>query len=462
MLRPCRSFETLLALLCGLTYDDEPLPPGRGGKIVESRNHYLAKAPSFAAFACGMFLVVVAARGGFPGASLPIEALGWRIALTAIGSVLALFGAIGTYHGDDEEESTTRHTAQNMKSHFHEGTSAPLKGKFDLKISPLIFLVTACVAVVFELDVLPKVKESRFKGLLEHIIVALLISSFLGLTYEWLLSKKREKAIRKLLNKQSDRMEEILSNMFQVYAAATPQLVLNLIRDVAAQTKQTPTLYRPPRDKDNEYTFANNAAYFQSLINFRRDEVCSVIRKWLQDADSPDNIRFLASDFIGRFELYELTSELRKEATIQRSRWDEITDERKKGWILNYIWAYSCADSPKYRSLGEFLCGSADEWAQRWILFVPLQMPDPELGPLIDEYLQSPKSISEANLTVALRSLAFLHSERACNAKDIIRRSAHRFQTVALQAEVEHHFRKVSDRRSYGRDEWLSVERALR
>ena len=61
--------------------------------------------------------------------------------------------------------------------------------------------------------------------------------------------------------------------MLQQYAAVTPKAILHLIRDIATQTEQTPTLYRPPRNKDNEYTFANNVAYFHALVTFRRQEV---------------------------------------------------------------------------------------------------------------------------------------------------------------------------------------------
>jgi hypothetical protein len=400
-------------------------------EIMTNQGHHRRKLSLFIALLfIGLFLFPVSGA---------VEAVRWKISVAALGALLGLVGGIGWYsYSQEGEESTARLSA---RPYSDEPRPEPRDKRF-LPTFPLIFLVPAGVAIFFELDILPKVSQSRFKPLLEHIVVALLIASFLSLTYEWFLSNRRESSIRTLLNQQTTQLEGILDKMLQQYAAVTPKAILHLIRDIATQTEQTPTLYRPPRNKDNEYTFANNVAYFHALVTFRRQEFCDIIREWLQDPNCPDNVKFLASDFIGRFDLHELRDELRNEAWIQRARWDDITDVKEKGWILNYIWAYSRTEVPRYHSLSEFLCDTDDEWAQAWILFIPRQMPEPELGRVIDEYLQRTKPISDPNLIQALDALHFLNSEHAYDAKGVIGRCLGRFDNPNLRGEVERRFGK--------------------
>lgn len=396
----------------------------------------LIVATGWIAIVIGVFLTATGVNGGVRSLSFSIDSFGWRIAFSTIGLILAALGSLIIVHAKTQKRHSADTDLREASARDDEGRAK----KSLFRISPSLFVLPLVFAAFFEVVVLPRMSgDSTYKRVVDHVTVAILTASILGLTYEYFLSKKREKGIRRLIKKLGRGIHSDLDDLFRVYAATTPEIVLRLFRDIAAQTKQIPTLYRPPRNGDNEYTFAANLEYFDLLVNLRRKQFCEVIAGWLRDPSSPPNVRFLASDFIGRYRLRELTELLQGEITVQRSQWGNI-DERDKCWVLNYMWACSRCDSPMYRSLTEFLCSDADEWAQKWILFVPLQMPDQGLGDMIFAYLQSSRQISESNLNNALKALSLLDTKRACDARSIIDRNQQRFETPALRAEVKRLF----------------------
>jgi hypothetical protein len=300
---------------------------------------------------------------------------------------------------------------------------------------PTQLLVPLLLAIFVELVILPQVPESaRYRHLVDHLTIALMIASILGLTYEFFLSKRRDEVIQQLMQFQYTSFHTIVVDVAQQYAFASPDVILDLLRDVAIQTKQVPTLYRISRHKDNEYTFAANTEYFDRLVAVRREGICERLREWVRP-DSPVNLKFLASDFVGKYQLLELAQELREEFDIQRDSLRKITDEKDKSWILNYLWAYSRCEMPRYKSLEDFLCNEADEWAQKWILFVPRQMPDPEFVAIIERYLASPHATAQIDLEAVKSALSALQTAGYRDAKLMLDKLPGRFQGQALGNE---------------------------
>ncbi|MFZ1010772.1 MAG: hypothetical protein WAN65_28290 [Candidatus Sulfotelmatobacter sp.] len=383
----------------------------------------------------GSFLILVGLHGKSLG--LPVT-IAWRVAFFSAGLLLVASG-VTIFRQSREGEGKKDEESLSVNNHNIAATedqnSAWSRTKPFFRVSPTLFLWLLIFAAFFEAVVIPPLQGSRFRGVIEHITVALLIASILGVTYEYVLSEKREEGIRKLINNLGEDLQSSLDGMFQLYAAATPEVALRMLRDVAIRTDKMPTLYNPPRS-EGEYTIAGNLEYFDLLIKFREEKFCTVIREWLNDPNP--NVKFLASDFIGRYKLIKLTSLLRNEISIQRPQWDKLAEEDKR-WMLNYVWAVSCCDAPKFRSLDEFLRSQADNWAQEWILFVAFQMPEPAIGNMIYNYLQArSKNISDTNLTTAISALHFLQDEGVCDAKSVIERSAFRFSTsVALREQIK-------------------------
>ncbi len=300
-------------------------------------------------------------------------------------------------------------------------------------ISPLWLLLPLAIAIAVELFLLPPATgQTKFLTLVDHLMIALMVASILGLTYEYFLNKRR-------LDELFERMESEIQRVLETYAFASPDKVLELLSDVADQSKLTPTLFRVARE-GNESTFVTNLQYFDALIAVRRKEVCELLREWIRPQSS-SNVKFLASDFIGHYGFTELNADLSREIDVQTEKWEQLDDEEKR-WTLNYIWALSRMEIPRYKRLADFLCDKADEKAESWILFVPIQMPEKEFVDVILRYLGRAQKISEANLKAVLKALAKLQDEGRCNAKDIIGQHHRLFQAPALQSEIQRLFSK--------------------
>jgi hypothetical protein len=399
---------------------------------------YLINFARLMLFSSGTALVWLGALGHLPNSQWRIDALPWR-GLSALVGVALLSGApLFRRGGSGGGPLPAADDPQKDPADEHEVEPR-------LWESPQMFFIPLLIALFIEFTILPQYPESKYpySRQVEHITVALMVASILGLTYEYILSRRRERALRKILSKhhrlfkkQANKLRERFEELLRLQRATTPELILRMLRDIAAQIKQIPTLYEPARDKANEYTFSANLEYFESLKDSRREEFCSTVREWILDNSCPPNVRFLASDFVGRFELHELRDLLWQKADAQRSHWDSIQDD-DKCWILNYMWAASRCDQARYRRLGEFLCSDADEFAQRWILFIPLQLPEPELVTVIGEYLRSRTEISEANLSNVIKAIAAIKRAGVDDATRVITSSLHRFKSEALRQEIE-------------------------
>src|SRR5258706_14890949 len=77
-------------------------------------------------------------------------------------------------------------------------------------------------------------------------------------------------------------------------------------------------------------------------------------------------------------------------------------------YVLNFLWAASRCETPQYDSLVEDLVRTFSRFTQKWILFVPRQMPDPEFVEIIGRYLKRNKNITQIELEAAIHALAAL------------------------------------------------------
>jgi hypothetical protein len=291
------------------------------------------------------------------------------------------------------------------------------------RYSPAIFLYVLLIALASDLLVLPRLAASLAKSgpdknpfyvLGEHLTIALFVASALGLTYEVLLAKQREEAVRRLIHGLYLDLEKMFLAIIQKLTLTNIDQIFWLLRDIVAQAEKTPTLFNPPRNANAEYSFASNMQYFDALVATRRQDVIEALRGWIRAPESPPNIRFLASDFVGNYLLAELAEELRAAVRPKIALWSEVSG-MDKAWVLNYVWAYSRCESPRYKSLADLLLRDDDGFTHKWILFVPLQMPDAEFIPVLDRYISSSTFVerNSAQVKLALANLIQQGHEQA-------------------------------------------------
>ncbi len=269
----------------------------------------------------------------------------------------------------------------------------------DKKSSAAVYIVAFCalMAALFLIYViLPKIENMpRTHVMGEHLSMALFIASALTLTYEALLENHREQSLQLSLSKTlREFATEVELKNRQNAVISDPRQVMALIYQLVIQLEKIPTLYNPGRDHYKECNFTNNLEYLDALATIHKDAVTEVLREWIEHQFSPVNIKFLASDFIGKYELKELQEALWQTANPKLIEWASITDPSEKSWVLNYLWAYSRCEKPRYKALSDLLLKNLpgqkkDNFVDEWILFVPLQMPDPEFLPMLREYVNS-------------------------------------------------------------------------
>jgi hypothetical protein len=279
------------------------------------------------------------------------------------------------------------------------------------------------------------------KAILEHTASALIAASVIGFSYEYLLHQRREKALRQLFDEHKEAMFDAL----QVYMLLTPENIFELLREIAVQNKDIPTLFKPARSHTNEFTFANDEVidYFDTIVGVRRKDIIEVLRKWL-NVKTNINLKFLASDFIAMYRLEELAPLLETKAKEKTQEWSSLTKtgweemkEEDKSWVLNYYWAYSRCETPMYQKLGNLLCATKDEFTQEWILFVPLKVPDRDFCKVIEDYLSREEKIPEKCLKLVIQALSALRQSNIPDAQEILMRFGHLFKSEELRKEVD-------------------------
>jgi hypothetical protein len=301
-----------------------------------------------------------------------------------------------------------------------------------------IWLLLAMFPVAFLLFWLPEKLFPNWTILvatLAHTGSALIVASIIGLTYEYFVHKHREKALQEILLEHQRKMYEAV----QAYGKTTPKEVFGLLGDIATQTNKMPTLYRPPREKAGEYTFANSCDFFETIIKVQGTEVIDILDKWITAENS--HLQFLASDFVGRYELAGLTEKLRKHAEpkLQPHRWKLLTKEEKH-CTLNYVWAVSRCEKPRYKWLKELLLNppAQDPTVPEWMLFIPQQMPeDYEFLEIIKEYLERGLPIGARTQEVVRRSLIALDRQLPGKGTKLLNHFSHVFSEIDAQAQAQ-------------------------
>jgi hypothetical protein len=185
------------------------------------------------------------------------------------------------------------------------------------------------------------------------------------------------------------------------------QLFFDVLRDIASAPEKTPTLYQPSRSP-MEYNFVQEGSYFDQLVPVVRSHVVEVLRSWIHP-DNHINVRFLASDFVGKYQLQELAHELKVRPDKKLQQWETVPPH-ERDCVLNFRWAASRCEKQRYASLGRLLITTPEEYIQKWILWVPRQMPDKEFVRIVKDYLARNKHITREGLNAAILALAALKS----------------------------------------------------
>jgi len=278
-----------------------------------------------------------------------------------------------------------------------------------------IILLTAFFLKYFE-PMLPEV----LRNWADHISIALIVAVVIGLTYEYTSHLFREEILKNLLHESQDQVYEAL----KAYNVLTPDEVFRLLKEIASQINQTPTLFYPARPESNEYTFTESMDFFDTLVKMRPKEIVKILSTWIEPK-SHKNLKYLASDFIGKYQLTEIAEELRRQAEPILHL--GLLTEEDRGWVLNYIWAYSRCEKPMYKFLGDVMRTTSDPAVEKWILFLPLQMPPLEYANMINDYLERDAPIDEDNLLLVIQSIAYLHRAQVLDGVALLKKFPNRF-----------------------------------
>jgi hypothetical protein len=260
-----------------------------------------------------------------------------------------------------------------------------------------IILLSALFLKYFE-PMLPKVLQNWAN----HLSIAMIVAVVIGLTYEYTSHLFREEILKNLLHESQEQVYQAL----KAYSVLTPDEVFRLLKEIASQINQTPTLFYPARPEGCEYTFTESMEFFDTLVKMRPKETVKILSTWIEPK-SHKNLKYLASDFIGKYQLTEIAEELRRQAEPVLHL-GKLTDD-DRGWVLNYIWAYSRCEKPMYKILGDVMRTTTDHEIEKWILFLPVQIPSIEYANMINNYLEREAPIADDNLLLVIQAVASLH-----------------------------------------------------
>jgi len=278
-----------------------------------------------------------------------------------------------------------------------------------------IILMTAFFLKYFQ-PMLPEV----LRNWAEHLSIALIVAVVIGLTYEYTSHLFREEILKNLLHESQEQVYQAL----KAYSVLTPVEVFRLLKEIASQINQIPTLLYPARPESGECTFTESMDFFDTLVKMRPKEIIKILGSWIEPK-SHKNLKYLASDFIGTYQLTEIADELRRQAE-PILHVGALTEE-DRGWVLNYIWAYSRCEKPMYKTLGDVMRTTSDHEIEKWILFLPVQMPSIELAAMINDYLERDAPIADDNLLLVIQAVASLHRALVVDGVALLKKFPSRF-----------------------------------
>ncbi len=278
-----------------------------------------------------------------------------------------------------------------------------------------IILITAFFLKYFE-PMLPEVLRSWA----DHLSIALIVAVVIGLTYEYTSHLFREEILKDLLHESQEQVYQAL----RAYNVLTPVEVFRLLKEIAGQINQTPTLLYPARPESGECTFTESMEFFDTLVKMRTKEIIEILSTWIEP-NSHKNLKYLASDFIGKYQLTEIAEELRRQAEpiLQMGNLTDVD----RGWVLNYIWAYSRCEKPMYKILGDIMRTTTDHEIEKWILFLPVQTPSIEIANMVNDYLERDALIADDNLLLVIQAVAALHRAQVADGVAMLKKFSKRF-----------------------------------
>lgn len=278
-----------------------------------------------------------------------------------------------------------------------------------------IILITALFLKYFE----PKL-PAAYQHWAEHLSIALIVAVVIGLTYEYTSHLFREEILKNLLHESQEQVYQAL----KAYNVLTPVEVFRLLKEIASQINQTPTLFYPARPASGECTFTESMSFFDTLVNMQPKEIIKILSTWIEPK-SHKNLKYLASDFIGKYQLIELAEELRRQAEPILHLGQLTEDDR--GWVLNYIWAYSRCEQPMFNMLGEVMRTTTDHDIEKWLLFLPVQMPSLEISSIVNDFLERDAPIADDNLLLVIQAVAALHRAKMADGVAMLKKFPNRF-----------------------------------
>src|ERR1041385_3477067 len=251
----------------------------------------------------------------------------------------------------------------------------------------------------------------------EHLGSAIVVAALIGFTYERLVHghvmasfdiqlRAQSAELSPAIREQQTRFDGIVTGI----RVTNPASIIGLLRDIAERQEGIPTLYTPIRSKTHEFVLSTHKDFFKALIASpaSRAETVEALRAWL-DEESSVSLRFLGSDFVGMLRLHELVDELRDVIAARRAAWRKLNDS-DRGCILNYVWAVSRCEQPRYQELRQLLLDFDEDFVREWILFIPLQMQDHEFIDIIDEFLAAKGEKLSSDIGAhAIKALGALH-----------------------------------------------------
>lgn len=295
-----------------------------------------------------------------------------------------------------------------------------------------LLALLALIGVLLEL-VEPRVQNEAVKGLLQHGSSAAIVASVIGLTYERVIHKRREAFFDHILAQHREKTFQAL----EAYLRLTPTQVFSMVSGIASQitesTGAVPTLYRPARKDQKEYPFTENLEYFDALLEVGRPDVVEVLRDWIAPS-SPVPLKFLGSDFIGRYQLVELVRDLRDQ--VKDKDWDALPDG-EFGWVLNFIWAASRCEPQMYLTLVNWIKTTPDARVREWLLFIPQQMNDGALLNVIGGFLSRSDTPSPTEMKLVIHGLRRLYPENETTISRIIGKYRIKFRFPEIAEEVQ-------------------------
>ncbi len=278
-----------------------------------------------------------------------------------------------------------------------------------------IILITAFFLKYFE-PMLPAALQTWA----DHLSIALIVAVVIGLTYEYTSHLFREEILKNLLHESQEQVYQAL----RAYSVLTPDEVFRLLKEIACQINQTPTLLYPARPESGECSFTESMDFFDTLVKMRPKEIVKILGTWIEPK-SHKNLKYLASDFIGKYQLTEITEELRRQVE-PILRLGNLSEDNR-GWVLNYIWAYSRCEKPMYKSLADVMRTTSDHEIEKWMLFLPVQMPSIEFAHMINDYLEREVAISDDNLLLVIQAVASLHRAQLIDSVTLLKKYPNRF-----------------------------------